>query len=313
MTGALVLNSTSVATHCRTLLSQLELDPAADARSCQTPSSPTASVDLLATLRSGCTTEVPTLRASTVALLASRFPYVTPSGVVETGCPKGSEDPDIQQVVDGGYADNDGLGTVVDLAPTWLPALQAHNTAVVDAGSGVLLVPVLLYLDNGTGSDVAVAAAGSTNEVLVPLLTKGAATAGLSSTDSQLHRAQGAFAVEAVVPGCGVVEEDRPALCEAVRRWRGPAVKVFYQPTRPSIAAPLGWVLSEPSLATLRCARDDQVAPAGLPRLVTDSSCRAEPVVADDLALRRTLASTKGYGSMAEALRLAAGAAPARP
>ncbi len=200
VTGALVLNSTSVATHCRTLLSQVALDPSPDPRNCQTPTAPADSIDLLPTLREGCTSTVPTLRASTVALLASRFPYVTPSGVVTT-CSGGS-DPRTQQVVDGGYADNDGLGTVVDLAGQWLPALRTHNEDVLSGvATGPLLVPVLLYLDNGSGSDLEVDPGGRTNEVLVPLLTKGAATASLSSTDTQLHRALEAFSTTRVL-GC---------------------------------------------------------------------------------------------------------------
>ncbi|MBD3784975.1 MAG: hypothetical protein IE926_18835, partial [Micrococcales bacterium] len=263
VTGALVLNSTSVATRCRAVLSQVALDPAADARDCRTPTAVPDTVDLFATLRTGCSGPAPTLRASTVALLASRFPYVTPSGVVTTGCPAGSTSPDAQQLVDGGYADNDGLGTLVDLAPRWLPALRAHNGAVLAAGGGAtpLVVPVLVYLDNGSGSDLSADPAGATNEVLVPLLTKGAATAALSSTDTQLHRSLAVLATDGVLPGCA---DDTTGACAAVERWRGPAVKVFYQPTRPSIAAPLGWVLSDESLRTLRCARDDQVVGAGL-------------------------------------------------
>ena len=325
VTGALVLNSTSVATHCRTLLSQVALDPAPDPRNCQTPTAPPDSIDLLPTLRRGCTSTVPTLRASTVALLASRFPYVTPSGVVATGCTDGGSDPRTQQVVDGGYADNDGLGTVVDLAGQWVPALRAHNEEVLAGeATGPLLAPVLVYLDNGSGSDLELDPAGKTNEVLVPLLTKGAATAALSSTDTQLHRALEAFSTSRVL-GCAGSEE--AAVCDAVDAWRGPAVKVFYQPTRPSIAAPLGWVLSDESLQTLRCARDDQVVPAGLPRLSADG-CAGETAVdpegvvtgggspagcADVAGRDDSPLAGKGYGTMRSALCLAREALAATP
>ena len=337
--GALVLNSTSVATHCRTLLSQVSLDDHADPLNCQTTSSATDSVDLLATVREGCGGEVPRLRASTVALLASRFPYVTPSGVVTSGCDDG--DTISQQIVDGGYADNDGIGTVVDLSPRWLPALRTHNEAVLDGQvRGPLLVPVLVYLDNGAGSDIARAPGGEKNEILVPLLTKGAATAGLSATDAQLRRALDVFSTASVVPGCASLPassraapttdeqasglKDRQALCAALESWRGPPVKVFYQPSRPSIAAPLGWVLSSQSLRTLECARDQQVAP-----VLTDvaAPCDTTTVVADEEAPSVTgdgcAGSTeareesdlnpKGYGSMLSALCLARGARHAAP
>lgn len=328
VTGALVLSSTSVATRCRTLLSQVRLDTAPDPRSCTTATAPPDAVDLLATLRTGCTGAVPALRASTVALLASRFPYLTPSGVVTTGCLEGSTDPDTQQVVDGGYADNDGLGTVLDLAPQWLPALRAHNEEVVAGrGGGVLLVPVLVYLDNGSGSDLGRKDAGSTNEVLVPLLTKGAATGAMSSTDTQLHRVQDVLSTAAVVPGCAGVRSlpspARPTVCAAVDAWRGSVAKVFYQPTRPSISAPLGWVLSEQSLQSLRCARDEQVAGAGLAP-VAGGRCRPEAALAPAPELRapgpgdacadragrdRSPLAGKGYGTMLAALCLARQAA----
>ncbi len=193
---------------------------------------------------------------------------------------------------------------------------------------------MLVYLDNGAGSDIAVDAGGAKNEVLVPLLTKGAATAGLSSTDSQLHRALDEFSSARVVPGCappsssgGVsvypptpLEAERQPLCDAVDAWRGSPVKVFYQPSRPSISAPLGWVLSSQSLETLSCARDEQVFPA-LPPTSRAGVCDEDVVVAPeeptagggaaprcpaDRAERdRSDLGAKGYGSMLAALCLA--------
>ncbi|MBM6404073.1 hypothetical protein JQN72_07435 [Phycicoccus sp. CSK15P-2] len=321
VTGALVLNSTSVATRCRTLLSQAALDPDAVPRDCRTPTSPPGSVDLLPTLRSGCTGPPPTLRASTVALLASRFPYVTPSGVVTSGCAPGEPDPDAQQIVDGGYADNDGIGTVVDLASRWLPVVRAHNAAVLAGSGDALVLPVVLYLDNGSGSDLRVEAPGARNEALVPLVTQGAARAALSSTDAQLHRVAATLGTDQVVPGCGTgPESEPPEVCAALDTWRGPVAKVFFQPTRPSIAAPLGWVLSQQSLDGLTCARDDQVARSGVPP-VSEVECGAEPVVdtSPDVLPRdggssgcgdrsRRDASplaVRGYGTMLSALCLA--------
>ncbi len=329
--GALVLNSTSVSTRCRAMLSQVVLDPDPDPLACQSASSVPDGVDLLATVRVGCTDRVPSMRASTVSLLASRFPYVTPSGVVTTGCRDGSDSPDAQQLVDGGYADNDGLGTVVDLSSQWMPSLRAHNEDVLDGTtSAPLLVPVLLYLDNGSGSDLTASAAGATNEVLVPLLTKGAATANLSSTDTQLHRGLAAFATARAVPGCLPADPADPAaptasssgdpVCAAVDAWRGSAVKVFFQPTRPSISAPLGWVLSNQSLRTLRCARDDQVVAAGVRAVGGPGSCADDAVVApkgetayqgapaacpgDRAAQDASPLAAKGYGTMLAALCL---------
>lgn len=326
VTGALVLNSTSVASQCRTLLSQVRLDERTDGSGCQTPSSRPDSVDLLAAMRSSCPSSTPSLRAGTVALLASRFPYVTPSGVVETlSCPSADGvEPKAQQIVDGGYADNDGLGTVVDLAPEWMTAVRAHNEGVVRARSGSLLVPVLVYFDNGMGSDVASSPGRSQNELLVPLKTKGGATASLSSTDTQLHRALEAFSTAQVVPGCAPGETT--GLCTAVGDWRGSPVKVFYQKRTPSISAPLGWVLSSQSLDTLRCARDGQTAPA-LPALAENGCDAADAVAPEEFATEsssacpadrktwdgRILLGRKGYGSMLSAICLAREARDAPP
>jgi hypothetical protein len=60
-------------------------------------------------------------------MLASRFPFVTPSGVVGPCAAQGE-----QQLVDGGYVENSGLGTIVDLAPQWqseVPAAQRCGPA----------------------------------------------------------------------------------------------------------------------------------------------------------------------------------------
>ena len=204
--GTLVLNSTSATTHCRMLLSQADLTSdaapapppdaksqsrAADGLDCNAPGQVAGSVDLLPHLVAGeCTSPVgdgriggrpASLRASTVSLLASRFPYVTPSAVVTTCAPKpGDAAASVevhQQLVDGGYADNDGIGTLVDLAPQWLTAIRAHNAQVLaapatESGSDVagnaaagqprtLLVPVLVYLDNGSGANPAAPSASA--------------------------------------------------------------------------------------------------------------------------------------------------------
>ena len=108
--GALVVNSTSTTTSCRMLLSQIAL-PDQGAR-CGIDAAVAGSADLVS-----CTGN---LRYTTAALLTARFPYVTPSGVVT--CPgddsaQPPRPPATLQIVDGGYGDNAGVGTLVDLAP----------------------------------------------------------------------------------------------------------------------------------------------------------------------------------------------------
>lgn len=291
--GTLVLNSTSATTHCRMLLSQADLTPdaapappsddkspsrAADGLDCNAPGQVAGSVDLLPHLVAGeCTSSVAdsgiggkpaSLRASTVSLMASRFPYVTPSAVVTTCAPKPG-DPAAsvevhQQLVDGGYADNDGIGTLVDLAPQWLTAIRDHNAQVLaappmesapdpagKAASGqphTLLVPVLMYLDNGSGANPAAPSASSTLEFLVPPRTK-AAKGQLSDAPAALRRAQAVFGVQAAVGGLPGGNAVVSHLSETT--WR--SVYVFSQPAVPSVQAPLGWSLSRTTIASLRC------------------------------------------------------------
>ena len=127
--GALVLNSVSATTKCRVLLSQMSL-PTEGARSGCVPSTHVPnSADLAA-----C---APKLSSVTVALLASRFPFVTPGGAIE--CPTGQQDEEgndeqVQlQIVDGGYAEYTGLGTLLDLAPSLTDLIRDHNDCVLAA------------------------------------------------------------------------------------------------------------------------------------------------------------------------------------
>jgi len=248
-TGYLVLNSTSATTLCRTLVSQLDVD-GGEPRPCGPVGTTPGSTDLLE-----CVTG---LSRATAALLASRFPYVTPSGVV----PGGTEDDDPcreQQLVDGGYADNSGLGTMLDLADQWLPLVRDHNATQLRAlatgrAAAPLVLPVLVYLDNGSGSDVATAPRGRSLEFLVPPLTFGARFT-LSSPGTYLQRASDELSVAHVLPATGVLEREwRRALVARLAAY--PPVHVVHQPTRPSIASPLGWVLSGTSRDAMDAALD---------------------------------------------------------
>ena len=62
---------------------------------------------------------------ATAALLSARFPYVTPSGVVN-GCGRLAAT-QVEQYVDGSYADSTGLATLASLAPQLMTAIRQHN------------------------------------------------------------------------------------------------------------------------------------------------------------------------------------------
>ena len=193
-TGSLVLNSTRVADGCRMWVSQIRL-ATGDQRSCDfgagTPAGNT--IDLLSALGvadpggtpdAGSTRCLGSLTAATGTMLASRFPFVTPSGVLGPCTAQGE-----QQLVDGGYVENSGLGTIVDLAPQWLSQVQRRNGEALRLGGPTvdLIVPVVMYFDNGTGGDLAVDPPPATPEILVPSTTYGRAKAALVDTPALLR------------------------------------------------------------------------------------------------------------------------------
>jgi hypothetical protein len=271
-TGALIVNSTSPTTSCRTLVSQVELP--GKRPDCSTDAAAPGSTDLVE-----CTDQ---MRTTTAALLTARFPYVTPSGVVDCST-EDTGDPDIKlQVVDGGYGDNTGVGTLVDIGSRLMARVREHNTCVLasaatppreaagctdDPATSTLVVPVLVYFDNGSGSDLVTSPGGLDLEVLVPPITILGAKSALVSASSELQRASAMFGTTQLwAPG-----DVSAAISTAVDAWRGPPVFVVYQPTKPSIAAPLGWVLSGTSMD----AMDDALAQqAPVCRLAPDTTAK---------------------------------------
>jgi hypothetical protein len=255
-TGALVVNSVSPTTSCRTLISQVQL-PGDGTSECSPGQPAAASTDLVQ-----CTGQ---LRTVTAALLTARFPYVTPSGVVDCPGPDGilpSGDDVATQVVDGGYAENTGVGTLLDLMPRVLEDVRHHNSCVLSAdpragscrgepATDTLVVPQLVYFDNGTGSDLVSSPRGVTLEALVPPITILQAKGALYSARAQLERAHAMLATDQL---WSTSTELGAAAGPAVDAWRGNQVAVVYQATRPGLAAPLGWVLSEGSMAAMDAA-----------------------------------------------------------
>ncbi len=288
-TGALVLNSTRVADGCRMWVSQLRL---ADGRAgdCDSPAMPSGhTTDLFASLSNGASGRTMTsgdqclgpITAATGAMLASRFPFVTPSGVV--GPCDGQPE---QQLVDGGYVENTGLATILDLAPTWLGDIQRRNTVTLAGSAPVkeILVPVVVYLDNGTGGDLVKDAPPQTSEFLVPSTTTGVAKAALLDAPALLTDAERIIAAPGLF-GSGAASP--PAdLLRQIDGWRGSAVVVVHQSTFPAVTAPLGWVLSSQSMETMDRALAEQARSTDTAGAVESVSSRG--TLADALRLVRT-------------------------
>ena len=265
-TGWLVLNSTTINPNCKVLVSQLDLglpsSVATDAKPSQgspdcrngTAELP-GSIDLVEAYRD-CPTN---LDWATAMMLSARFPFVTPAGRLAPSTagpsPECAAVPDLQ-LIDGGYYDNSGLGTISDLAPELASIIAAHNATAVETGEE-LVIPVVAYIRNSAGSDVAAPAPTITPELLVPL-------SGFGTKDLQLEpgtwlqRISNTFA--SVCPadplGSPTASERlaqvqcRDAL-RAVRADLGFGVAVIAPNTAPSLEGPLGWQLSDVSRALL--------------------------------------------------------------
>ena len=293
----LMFNSTAVGTGCRAIIADRRIAPVTAGPAVSTPGCGLTSAgpvpdsyDFFAELP--CLAGIDT---ATAALLSARFPYVTPSGVVN-GCGRLAAT-QVEQYVDGGYADSTGLATLAGLAPQLMSAIRQHNGyALANARPGqpvTLVVPVTVYLGNSPQPEpVTGAIAASPPQPLIPLQS-GAASAQSQLTGSTALLQQLSAATSrsqwlscpprpATAPGLGTAPsigtcaQDLAAAARAV-----PQRLILVVPREfPSVAAPLGWVLSPASRATLSSgvaveadstcphpARNQTYCPAGVGRL----------------------------------------------
>ena len=193
--------------------------------------------------------------------------------------------------------ENSGLATIVDLAPSWLGEVQRKNAASLAAATGPLgssgsafpvdlVVPVVMYFDNGTGGDLRGRPAGpDMGRLLVPSTTTGRAKAALIDTPALLRNSARLIASASLFGG---PTPPPAALVQQIEAWRPKPVVVVRQSTFPSVSAPLGWVLSQESMATMDRALAQQATAA-------DPGARA----------RGTVISVDANGSLRDAIRLA--------
>jgi len=201
------------------------------------------------------------LRLSTAALLAGRFPYVSPAGHISGQCRRskgGALGADRNsacanakaavcemRLVDGGYAENSGLFTIDALWPSLRQLVTNFNRT-----SDRDIAPVIVELDNHYQAtlDTELAARGTAAESVVPLAT----AFGARNSMETFARA---LAYRLRPPGCTVTIS--PGL-------------------HPGLTAPLGWELS-------KGARDDLQDGLTRPHPTAVGAARYEPV----LELRR--------------------------
>jgi hypothetical protein len=172
------------------------------------------------------------VRLSTAALLSARFPYVSPSGRL-LSCPG----PDPQRainVVDGGYGENTGAGSVLELWQSMRPLIDEYNG---DPQHGACIVPAMLQIQSGYGPSADVPSTGQ-GELSVP--PKGILHAPNGFTVWQRNAAQ--LAVLDPLPFTGSATEDA----------RRGVYALVYPYAHPGAEAPLGWTLSDEARSDLR-------------------------------------------------------------
>jgi hypothetical protein len=192
------------------------------------------------------------LRASTASLLAARFPYVTPSGVIRS-CADGAFD---DQVIDGGYSENTGIDTANAIVQQLMPSIRATNARAADASGVVkLVVPIVMYLHNTVvaSSSTAPTSARPSPEFLVPPTNLGD-TGFLGASSSLLQRA--ANLTDQWAPDTWPTDRAkifRDAVTDAL-----PERTMTIAPQqKPQIALPLGWAMSRATESSLDVALDD--------------------------------------------------------
>ena len=271
ITGPLILNSMSVGNACRVWVSEIKLmleapetaassDGRLDCDHAGTPG--LRSVDLISRYGAFGSAEDPAdgknrclygLRASTAAMLAARFPYVTPSGHVGECARAGGGVAPLDQLVDGGYLENTGLGTINDLSDIWLPRVRRWNTEELQKPQPKLIVPLVAYLDNATGTDKNAPKRELTNEFLLPPLAKLHAGSNATADEASLQRASDLVAPDQVCPAGST-------FCTAAVSTIEGRIYAIYPASRPQISAPLGWVLSGVSREAIAAALNQQEA-----------------------------------------------------
>ena len=261
-TGLVVLNSTDIRSGCRVVVSQVELGPGASGftsvgmestfvaptATCDSGNDePALTIDML-DFYEQCGGRGPSW--ATAALLSARFPFVTPSGTIGNGASKCG--PRLQ-LVDGGYAENSGLGLLADIAPELGRIIRSYNS--FDRAEGdPLVVPYVMYVQNSPEPIIEPLGVRDTAELVVPLVGSGAKATQVAPS-SWIQRAMASIGelCAPAQPDCATAAESISWSAETTRR-----VVIAQTDTQPSISVPLGWGLSDASYCQLVLDADAQ-------------------------------------------------------
>lgn len=253
---ATFLNSTSARTGCRVVISDVSTSATIVTDAGVVPESTDCDLDKSDSGIPGsyglfaaqpCLAGLP---VSTAALLASRFPFVTPSGLTPPSCPGTvPTTPDqSDQLIDGGYAENSGIGTLVELSAQAMPAIREFNRRQVtrdDDHPITLVVPVVVSIENTpqrTSDEPTVKPAIA--EPVVPVAA-GLRRGGTLVGPAALLEAMTLDTADWLPSGSNPADT---AAAYAAAADALPRRSIVIAPEAvPGVAAPLGWVMSDAS------------------------------------------------------------------
>jgi len=179
------------------------------------------------------------IKLSTAIMLSARFPVITPSGRIGGGLSRCGKNLISAFVVDGGYLDGSGAGTVTELWNRIEGFVDEFNES-----QGACVVPFLIQIDNGYENPSAAVTGRSPTEVLVPLQMI------FSSQFGRIANEREQAAIEFDQPlllGGSPVRVYTPDGTEVTSRYARITTRAH-----PGIQAPLGWTLSNASFDDLR-------------------------------------------------------------
>ncbi|WP_158710210.1 hypothetical protein [Streptomyces katrae] len=204
------------------------------------------------------------LRLATAVHLSARFPFISPSGRMHR-CVKDGE-PQKLADLDGGTLESSGLALLLELWEELEPQVAAYNKTIATGSGGRYVLPLVAVLDNHYQSGGVAPRAKRQPEAVAPLTASKSPKAALSVTtlgQLALYRFSGplpgtiAPPIEpqktSEQPGTKPLTDSGP-LKFKVDGAECPQLRSFFAApsSRPGIAAPLGWVLSDMSRGDLK-------------------------------------------------------------
>jgi hypothetical protein len=250
----LVFNGTSVTDPCRFNVSVLDgnaHDPTDTCTSLDVFENTSSGVSPLASLAATqdladflCADQ--DIRISTGALMTARFPVVSPSGRIGEALTDCGEAPRVAYVVDGGYLEGSGAGTITELWDQLESRVAIHNA---DPTATMCVVPFVIQIDNGYENPGTGGSSASPREALIPI------TALLGSQFGRIANAREHLAIEFDLPFSSAGQQIRVVHGDGGDEISSRYARVVTQ-AHPGIQAPLGWTLSNASIDDLK----DQLA-----------------------------------------------------